>query len=146
MAFSQNFFISFLIYQLFHPLPYKRTFFCRLAQFSRNFSQKTYLTPYKHTFSPHLVRFVTNFLLKISPHHIKVHFLPIWFKFLIFFTKISFYPPYYIVRHFFAVWLTLFKYFFFTIQLELFSHFGPLSAKNISTPNIDTFFAFGPLI
>ena len=53
-----------------------------------------------------------------TSYYINGHFLPILSAFLIFFTKISFYPPYYIVRHFFAVWLNFFKYFFFTIQLE----------------------------
>ena len=121
---------------------------------SRKFSQKNYLTPYKHTFSPHLVRFVANFLLeKFSPPYKGTFFAylvqisdffhkdfiltsPLYSQTLFchlahflrnFRKKII---PYHISERFSAIWSTSYE----------------LSAKNISTPNIDTFLAFGPLI
>ena len=103
-AFSQNFFISFLIYQFFHPLPYKCTFFCLWAQFQRNFLLENFSPPYKGTFFAYLVHifeffhkdfilasllysqtffcrlahFLRNFRKKIIPYHISERFSAVW--------------------------------------------------------------------
>ena len=108
----------------------KRTFFCCLVRFVTNFLLKNFSPLYKGTFFAYLACIFDFF-------HKDFILVPLLYSQTLFCHLAHFSRnfrkkiiPYHISERFSAIWSTSYE----------------LSAKNISTPNIDTFFAFGPLI